>query len=66
MTAIIEAKLKEKTNEEWDKIFAKATFPNGPVNNLQQVFKDPQVVHNNMAIEMEHSTLGTIKQVHLK
>ena len=53
-----------KTSSEWNEIFAssQARFPFGPVNNLASVFSDPQVLHNNMVVEMEHQTVGKIKQ----
>ena len=52
-----------KTSSEWNEIFAssQARFPFGPVNNLASVFSDPQVLHN-MVVEMEHQTVGKIKQ----
>ena len=68
--------LKQKSNSEWNRIFGgeadsnspkkktkRAKFPYGPVNNLQEVFKDPQIKFNEMEIQMEHENVGTIKQV---
>ena len=57
--------MSNKTNSEWNELFfsARARFPFGPVNNLAAVFSDPQVVHNKMVVEMDHPTVGKIKQV---
>ena len=44
----------------------RAKFPYGPVNNLQEVFRDPQVKFNQMEIDMEHENVGKIKQVRKK
>jgi len=57
--------MMSKTNQEWNDIFveSKARFPFGSVNNLQDVFKDPQVVHNKTVRLMNHKTVGEIKQV---
>jgi crotonobetainyl-CoA:carnitine CoA-transferase CaiB-like acyl-CoA transferase len=30
---------------------------------LESVFSDPQVLHNNMVVEMDHEKIGKIKQV---
>ena len=38
-------------------------FPNGPVNNFQEVFNDPQVLHNEMVQTVTDETFGEIKQV---
>jgi crotonobetainyl-CoA:carnitine CoA-transferase CaiB-like acyl-CoA transferase len=37
-----------------------AGFPYGPINNYQQVFEHPQVVHRGLRIDMEHPAGGTI------
>lgn len=57
--------MSTRTNPEWNQIFnqGKARFPFGPVNNLENVFSDPQVLHNKMVVEMEHQEAGTIKQI---
>ncbi|GIY66474.1 succinate--hydroxymethylglutarate CoA-transferase [Caerostris extrusa] len=36
-------------------------IPCGPVNDMEQVFSDPQVVHNKMVIDMIHSTAGNVR-----
>jgi crotonobetainyl-CoA:carnitine CoA-transferase CaiB-like acyl-CoA transferase len=42
-----------------------ASVPCGPINNLADVFSDPQVLHRGMFLEMSHPTLGSIKQTGL-
>jgi succinate--hydroxymethylglutarate CoA-transferase len=61
----ITANISEKTNKEWNDIFtkARARFPYGPVNNLEKVFVDEQVIHNKMVVEMDHHKVGKIRQV---
>ena len=39
--------------------------PAGPINNLAEVFSDPQVLHREMLLEIPHPTLGAIKQTGL-
>ena len=36
--------------------------PCGPINQLSDVFSDPQVLARDMLIEIPHPTLGRIKQ----
>ena len=35
-------------------------MPNGPINNLKQVFEEPQVIARGMKIELEHSLAGKV------
>ena len=39
--------------------------PAGPINDLADVFSDPQVLHRQMLLEMPHPTLKSIKQTGL-
>ena len=50
-----------KREDLLDKLEA-ATIPAGPINNLQQVFSDPQVVHRGMGLELKSDAAkgGTI------
>jgi crotonobetainyl-CoA:carnitine CoA-transferase CaiB-like acyl-CoA transferase len=36
--------------------------PCGPINELSDVFSDPQVLHRNMLMEIPHPTIGKLKQ----
>jgi len=63
LVGIISARLEEESNEAWSLRFQGSSFAYGPVNSLDQVFADKQVLHNNMLEEVNHSTLGTISQV---
>ena len=52
-----------KTRDEWFELMIKKDIPVGKVYSLDEVFSDPQVLHRQMLIEVEHPTLGKIKQV---
>ncbi|ESP01664.1 hypothetical protein LOTGIDRAFT_180274 [Lottia gigantea] len=54
-------RFKEKSTNEWLDIFENTGIPYGPINNMQQVFSDPQVLHNNMIQELDHPTAGRIR-----
>ena len=38
-------------------------IPCGPINNLDQVFDDPQVVHRGMQLDLVHSSTGSVASV---
>jgi crotonobetainyl-CoA:carnitine CoA-transferase CaiB-like acyl-CoA transferase len=51
--------------DDWLKDLQEASVPCGPINDIADVFADPQVLARNMLQEMHHPTLGTIKQTGL-
>jgi crotonobetainyl-CoA:carnitine CoA-transferase CaiB-like acyl-CoA transferase len=63
LKAIIEAKLKERSRREWSERLLAADIPAGPINNLADVFADEQVVHSQLVEEVQHTQLGTMRQV---
>ena len=50
-----------KTTEEWIDILNQAGVPNGPINNIEGVVNDPQVIARNMVVEVDHPKAGKIK-----
>lgn len=52
-----------KTTAEWVTSLEQAGVPCGPINDLAQVFADPQVLSRELAIDLEHPLAGTLKQV---
>lgn len=55
--------LKLKTNKEWEVVFRNASFPNGPVNKMKDVFDDDHVKAVGLVRELEHPDAGTVKVV---
>ena len=53
----------QKTSAEWLKLLAEAEIPCGPINAIDRVFADPQVLTRGMLVEMEHSVTGKYKLV---
>ncbi|MFG3756490.1 CoA transferase, partial [Klebsiella pneumoniae] len=41
--------------EEWVELMEAANVPCGPIYNMQQVFRDPQVQHRGMRLSLPHS-----------
>ena len=52
-----------KTRDEWFDFLAKHDVCVGKVYSWDEVFTDPQVLHRQMLVEVEHPTLGKIKHV---
>ena len=57
----IGAVLVQKATDDWMLSFEKAGLPAGRLLDLPAVFEDPQSVHNEMLVRMEHQTAGPIK-----
>jgi formyl-CoA transferase len=54
-----------RTSTEWVQDLQAVSVPAGPINDLAEVFSDPQVLHRQMYLEMPHPTLGSVKQTGL-
>jgi crotonobetainyl-CoA:carnitine CoA-transferase CaiB-like acyl-CoA transferase len=63
LVRLIEARLAARSRDEWIAAFAAAGLPTGPINTVDQVFQDPQVLHRGMVQEVEHPTAGRVKLV---
>ncbi|XP_054846724.1 succinate--hydroxymethylglutarate CoA-transferase isoform X2 [Eublepharis macularius] len=57
---VLSARFLEKETTEWLELFEGSGVPYGPINSMQQVFSDPQVLHNELIMEMDHATAGKI------
>jgi len=56
---------RQRTSAEWRKILDRFDVPNGPINTYREVFQDPQVQQNEMAVEINHEILGKLRYVGL-
>ena len=63
LKSIMEAKLKLRTRREWSESILALGIPAGPINNLADVFADPQVQHCRLVEEVAHPLLGKLKQL---
>ena len=61
--AILNDLLKTRLRDEWLQLLNANSIPCAPINSMDEVFKDPQVLHRNMLVEVEHPTAGKIKMV---
>ncbi|MGF7059762.1 CaiB/BaiF CoA transferase family protein [Brassicibacter mesophilus] len=51
----------KNTTKEWQDILDKAGVPNGPINTVDKVLEDPQVLAREMIVEIEHPVAGKLK-----
>lgn len=62
---LLELSLKRRTRMEWTPIMIEHGIPAGPINKLDDVFNDPQVLACDLVQSVMHPTLGELKQVGL-
>lgn len=60
---ILNKALKCKTTEEWLKEFGMVGIACGPVNTIDKVVADPQVLARGMIVEVQHPKVGNFKVV---
>lgn len=57
---LIADRLKLNKTEKWQIIFDDAGVPSGPINSVDQVIKDEQVIAREMIVEVEHPVAGKL------
>ena len=60
ITSLLAEIFRKRTTQEWCDALEAAGVPNGPINNLKQVFEEPQVAARGMRIELEHPLAGKV------
>ena len=63
LEAEIEKILATKTRAEWGNIISKAGIPCGPVKDIGEVASDPQILHRDMVVEIDHAKTGALKMM---
>jgi crotonobetainyl-CoA:carnitine CoA-transferase CaiB-like acyl-CoA transferase len=63
MENLIEEALQEQTTETWATILQTEDIAFAPINTLDKVMVDPQVVHNKSIITVKHSKYGEFKAI---
>ena len=62
LVPLLQEEFLKKPTAEWVTQIEAGGVPCGPINELSDVFADPQVLDRNMLLDVAHPTLGTIKQ----
>ncbi len=63
LSELLETRLCTATAVEWEARLNRVGVPCGRINDIAQVFADPQVVHRGMRIDMPHPVAGTLPLV---
>jgi len=61
VVGVLSEVFRTRTNNEWLSVLDRYDIPNAPVNDMEQVFTDPQVVARGMIGVYQHATLGDIR-----
>lgn len=59
---LLEELLSADTAVAWSEQLEAVGVPSGPIYSLDQVWSDPHVLARELVVEVEHPTLGTLKQ----
>ncbi len=63
LTIIIEDFMKTRPASDWIATLEAVGVPCGPINNMEQVFANPQIIYRAMRMELDHPIAGTVPQV---
>ncbi|HNR22739.1 MAG TPA: CaiB/BaiF CoA-transferase family protein [Steroidobacteraceae bacterium] len=63
LVPIVAAALRAHPTRWWLDALNAANVPCGPINEIGQVFAEPQIVHRGMRIDLPHPTAGTVPGV---
>lgn len=63
LVPILTEMVKTRTRQEWITLLEAAGVPCGPINKLDEVFANPQVVARGMRIDTPHPTAGKVDLV---
>ena len=61
LSAMIQKIIQEKSTDEWMEILVNAGIPCGPINTIDKLFSDPQLLARNMLVEVDQPNIGKIK-----
>jgi CoA:oxalate CoA-transferase len=61
INAIVGGKLAGNTTAYWVEVLNKAGVPCGPVNSVAEVFEDPQILAQEMVMDVEHPGYGVVR-----
>ena len=63
LVPMISAVVRTRTQREWLAALEPAGVPSGPINRIDQVFRDPQVEARAMKLDLPHPLAGSVPQV---
>jgi crotonobetainyl-CoA:carnitine CoA-transferase CaiB-like acyl-CoA transferase len=63
VVAEAEAVMRTKTTDEWVAIFDAAGVPAGPYRTIDELRSEPQVIENELIVDLEHPLVGHLRMV---
>ncbi|MDA1118768.1 MAG: CoA transferase, partial [Proteobacteria bacterium] len=63
LTRLLGEIFRQRTKKEWVALLDTAGVPNGPINDIAQVFAEPQVKARGVKIEIDHPVAGKLPMV---
>ena len=63
LVSTLEVTFAQQTSDHWLETLEAAGVPAGPINDLAQVYDDPQVRAREMMVETDHPVAGRVKNI---
>ncbi len=63
LTRLLQDIFSRRTTKEWVEVLEAAGVPNGPINNVAQVYEEPQVKARGIRVELDHPAAGKLPTV---
>jgi crotonobetainyl-CoA:carnitine CoA-transferase CaiB-like acyl-CoA transferase len=63
LTRLLQEIFARRSTQEWLALLGTAGVPNGPINNVAQVFEEPQVRARGVRVELDHPVAGKLPTV---
>jgi len=63
LTRLLQEIFARRPTHEWLEVLEAAGVPSGPINNLAQVFDEPQVRARGVRVELDHPLAGKLPTV---
>lgn len=63
LVSTLQKTFADKPTLHWLKILERAGVPAGPINNLSDTYRDPQIQARDMVVELDHPTAGKIRNI---
>ena len=63
LVPLLAAMVRERSRDEWIALLEAVGVPSGPINDIADVFANPQVQARELAIALPHQTAGSVRLV---
>ncbi len=63
LTRLLQEVFAKRSTKEWVELLEAAGVPNGPINDVAQVFEEPQVKARGIRVELDHPVAGKLPTV---